>query len=241
MKNNVNFKQIEKVLDELSKLIKNQKTDKKQISQLDIDLAKEKVRKIYDVLLNISFTEEVTTSPSNNENEENQTVVIKSEPEVEMTRIETNVKIEEGEDPGVTKKKDQEKPVIEKTDQDEIVKKASAPGSIDLFSDPKRDEKVSVVDKISENQQSESVAEKIQKDKTTSLKLAIGINDKFYFINELFDGNMKEYNDTIDKLDSFETLNDAYEYLNSLIEKYKWAKDLDAYIQLVGFIDKKLK
>ncbi len=206
MKNNVNFKQIEKVLDELNKLIKNQKTNKQQISQLDIDLAMEKVRKIYDALLNISFTEEVTISPSDNQNEENQTVVIKSEP-----------------------------------DQDEIVEKERVPGSIDLFSDPKRDEKVSVLDKISENQQSESVAEKIQKDKTTSLKLAIGINDKFYFINELFDGNMKEYNDTIDKLDSFETLNDAYEYMNSLIEKYKWAKDSDAYVQLTGFIDKQLK
>jgi len=124
---------------------------------------------------------------------------------------------------------------------DEVVEKEPPEDSFNLFSDPETDENITVLDKISESQQSESVADKVQKDKTTSLKLAIGINDKFFFINELFDGNMKEYNEAIDKLDEFTSLNGAHDYLKSLVEKYKWGIDSDAYSQLTGFIDKKLK
>lgn len=71
----------------------------------------------------------------------------------------------------------------------------------------------------------ESVAEKLQHNKISDLKAAIGINEKFQFINELFDGNMKEYTVAVDQINSFSSLNEAESYLANLEEVYKWKPD----------------
>ena len=68
----------------------------------------------------------------------------------------------------------------------------------------------------------ESVAEKLQHNKITDLKAAIGINEKFQFINELFDGNMKEYTVAVDQINNFASFSEADSYLANLKEMYKW-------------------
>ena len=68
----------------------------------------------------------------------------------------------------------------------------------------------------------ESVAEKLLHNKITDLKAAIGINEKFQFINELFDGNMKEYTVAIDQINNFSSFSEAETYLANLKEMYKW-------------------
>src|ERR1051325_1170887 len=62
----------------------------------------------------------------------------------------------------------------------------------------------------------ESVAEKISHKKISDLKSVIGINEKFQFINELFDGNMKEYNVALDQINNFSSLGEAVNYLANL-------------------------
>ena len=71
----------------------------------------------------------------------------------------------------------------------------------------------------------ESVAEKLQHNKIFDLKSAIGINEKFQFINELFDGNMKEYTVAVDQINSFSSLTEAESYIANLKEVYKWKPD----------------
>jgi hypothetical protein len=71
----------------------------------------------------------------------------------------------------------------------------------------------------------ESVAEKLQHNKITDLKASIGINEKFQFINQLFEGNMKEYTVAIDQINSFTSLAEAESYLANLEEVYKWKED----------------
>ncbi len=68
----------------------------------------------------------------------------------------------------------------------------------------------------------ESVAEKLQHNKISDLKSAIGINEKFQFINELFEGNMKEYTVAVDQVNSFSTHAEAESYLANLQDIYKW-------------------
>ncbi len=67
-----------------------------------------------------------------------------------------------------------------------------------------------------------SVAEKLQHNKITDLKSAIGINERFQFINELFDGNMKEYTVALDQINNFSSLDEAESYMANLREVYKW-------------------
>ncbi|MDR2907055.1 MAG: hypothetical protein LBU91_03575, partial [Bacteroidales bacterium] len=71
------------------------------------------------------------------------------------------------------------------------------------------------------------------------LKSAIGINEKFLFINELFKGNMKEYTDTILYLSDTQTLDAAHEILNPLKEKYAWREDSTAYVTLIDFLQRR--
>ena len=71
----------------------------------------------------------------------------------------------------------------------------------------------------------ESVAEKLQHKKITDLKASIGINEKFQFINELFEGNMKEYTVAIDQINSFSSMTEAESYIDNLTEVYKWNSD----------------
>ena len=72
------------------------------------------------------------------------------------------------------------------------------------------------------NKTKESVSEKLQYNKIADLKAAIGINEKFQFINELFDGNMKEYTVAIDQINNFSSFSEAETYLANLKEMYKW-------------------
>ncbi|MDR0438070.1 MAG: hypothetical protein LBH22_07220 [Bacteroidales bacterium] len=71
------------------------------------------------------------------------------------------------------------------------------------------------------------------------LKSAIGINEKFLFINELFKGNMKEYTDAIVALSDAETLDLAHEVLVPLKSKYEWREDSAAYITLIDFLQRR--
>ena len=54
------------------------------------------------------------------------------------------------------------------------------------------------------------------------LPLAIGINDKFRFINELFSQNSSEYHIALEQLNNVSTWNEAEIYLNSLKNVYEW-------------------
>jgi len=65
----------------------------------------------------------------------------------------------------------------------------------------------------------------LQKRPITDLKSAIGINDKFQFINELFDGNMQEYNLALNQLNTMADLKEASYYLHSLKDMYKWKEE----------------
>lgn len=217
---------VEDLLKELDNLIEAFKSKESGFSQLDIDLAREKVRKLYDILLGIEPTETKATK---------QIWMDKEEEQVTLEVVEDNIEVEPEPIP-----EEKEIFVPEEDEVQESPKEEESVSSLDLFSGPDKNENVTVKDKISEKQQSESVAEKAEKGKTTSLKLAIGINDKFFFINELFDGNMKEYNEAIEKLDSFENIDVANNFLNLLTDKYNWNKDSDAFEQLLGFIHKKL-
>ena len=71
----------------------------------------------------------------------------------------------------------------------------------------------------------ESLADKLKKNKITDLKTVIGINEKFQFINELFEGNMKEYNVALDQLNSLKSFEEAENYLDNLAEVYKWSTE----------------
>jgi hypothetical protein len=111
--------------------------------------------------------------------------------------------------------------------------------NMDLFSTAFDSEAKTVAEEISEKVNEESLAEKFQKNKITDLKEAIGINEKFYFINELFDGVMKEYNEAIETLNSKPLKEEALNHLKQIKEERDWKEDAEAFGQLKGILERK--
>ncbi len=73
-----------------------------------------------------------------------------------------------------------------------------------------------------------NVAGKIPKKPINDLKQAIGINEKFNFINELFKGSLQDYNVAINELNNAQNWELAQELLSILSQKYNWAENLEA-------------
>lgn len=72
-----------------------------------------------------------------------------------------------------------------------------------------------------------------------NLKNAITINEKFMFINELFEGNLRDYNETIETLNGFKDLNQASEYLDLLVKKNFWNTGLNAFKKLKEMVERR--
>lgn len=71
----------------------------------------------------------------------------------------------------------------------------------------------------------------------TALRQAIGLNDKFLMIRDLFGGDAERYEATIDTLDEFEDLDECIIYI---VENFRWNPDLEAAKLLVSLIERKL-
>ncbi len=166
------------------------------------------------------------------------------EQEEKDTRVEVlKEKVEVPQEPQEKVNKDEvpDEPVKEETEPAEETEKEVAgteweeePAPPDLFSAAPD----TVADKLS-GKASPTLAEKLSQKKLESLKKNIGINEKFLFINELFNGDMGSYNSAINELDSLKTLEGANTYLFELKIQNQWPDDLEAYKKLKELIENK--
>jgi hypothetical protein len=137
------------------------------------------------------------------------------------------------------KKETVEEPLL--TDKKSKTKKST----VDLFSahstvaDKFKDEKKSINDKLFGANTDKSLAAKLQKNPIKDLKAAIGINEKFKFINELFEGNLQKYNDGITKLNAFKNSDDAIAFLSSLKSEFSWNENTEAFQELNDLVQRR--
>jgi len=89
---------------------------------------------------------------------------------------------------------------------------------------------------LAENGEHLSVAERLQQHRITDLRAALGINDKFVFINDLFEGDSERYNASIETLNSFKNYEEAFVHLIQLQQRYGWDTESSVYHKLTDFI-----
>ena len=70
-----------------------------------------------------------------------------------------------------------------------------------------------------------------------SLRSAIGINDRFLMIRDLFNGNEQMFEDTVTTLDEFDDLDECMIYI---VENFAWNPDSDGARLLTDIIQRKL-
>ena len=71
----------------------------------------------------------------------------------------------------------------------------------------------------------------------TDLRKAIGINDKFQMVRDLFGGDVKKYDETIELLNGFDDLDECMIYI---VENFRWNPDSEGAKLLVSLIERKL-
>ncbi|MBQ1980560.1 MAG: hypothetical protein II226_04670, partial [Alistipes sp.] len=81
------------------------------------------------------------------------------------------------------------------------------------------------------------LAEEINNGKIHSLTDAIGINDKFLMIRDLFDGDSDAYNEAIAALDEFDNFDDC---MIHIIDNYEWNPNSEGAKFIMQLLERKL-
>ena len=100
-------------------------------------------------------------------------------------------------------------------------------------------ENVHTLGDVLEKTEDNSLAARLQRKPVSDLISAIGINDKFLFLNELFGGSMEKYNKSIRSLNSFSTLLGAKTYMSELQIEFQWDCNSDAYKKLADLVERR--
>jgi hypothetical protein len=146
-------------------------------------------------------------------------------PEPEPTTVKPPTPPQETAEPKFHKEPEAEKPRPKK----------SPATPLDLFAE---DAAPSIADHLQQHSD-KSVGAKIGRQPIEEIRTAIGINDKFLFINELFSGSMENYNKMLDELNDFKSFNGASTYLIELKVVNQWDGNSAAWRKLVGLIERK--
>jgi len=93
---------------------------------------------------------------------------------------------------------------------------------------------------ISPSNENTSVADTLEKGGVSDLHAAIGINERFLFINELFDGDDEAYKSAINQLNDFLHLPEALKYVRAeLSDRYTWDQEQESTISFYSLIEKR--
>lgn len=228
--------------------LKRMRKKGKEIHPLDVELMQDKTRHIYDNLLeleksltqddipvartiNLPETMVEAAIPEKVESKKDEIPgSIVAEPKKEIVEpVKEVTKTKEPVEEKVTKKVEIKKEVEEE--------KINSPKStIDLFTDSVEE---SIGDKLGHTEEP-SIAHKMQSGKISSLKQAIGINEKFLFINELFGGDLGRYNNAIDEFDQMQTQEGTATHLRELKVLHQWPDKNEAFIKFKSLVERKL-
>lgn len=146
-------------------------------------------------------------APSNTEEKE----IIAEETTVAAEKVEEKPVEEEV----VSVEEDVKKKTIDKIDLKEKKEKPTSPRLGDKFSKEKSVNDLIDVDNT-------KLEHKLSNRPVEKIKTAIGINDRFLYIRELFDGNADSFSTAVAELDNKSDLNEAVNYLQ---QNFKWEKN----------------
>jgi hypothetical protein len=238
MSNNNLFREIEILLNGIIQKNNILEQEGNNISQIDLDIIKSEIKDLYQLYYQLEVTgkmSKVIIQESINSKEE----IIKNETDnkrATRSKQEKEIIIDPEE-------KNEIQTTIILEQKNEIKEQANA--TTDLFtstetitiSEKFRDNKSSINEKIGQKKPDKSIADKLKNSHINDIKSSIGINEKFQFINELFEGNMNEYNTFIAKLNNLNNLEEANSFINEQKSIKKWKDNLDSLNKLTELLE----
>ena len=208
---------IEELLNKMSNQVRFLIRNEEPMSQLDLDLMMKNTRKLYDTLCSIDVKEE----------------------DISLQDYESTSQQVIEEDSVTQRLSDSE------TEDDDLVTQRLG----DSVTSEEEDSGIRAYRKTSnehhtlgdvwEQAEDNSLAARLQRTAVSDLMTAIGINDKFLLLNELFSGSMEKYNKSIRALNSFSTLLGARTYMSELQIEFQWDCESEAYKKLSDLIERR--
>lgn len=222
----------------------NKKPD--EVHEIDIELITEKLKEVYSRVLELEtgkvIKEEIKVDkpeplPIPEKEEDQSPPEIKpEEPPAEQEPIAEEKSESQPEEAVVETPQDEAvpepkaeletEPEPEKNVHDETNNVSRPKTTADLFSGP-----TTIADSF-QVEEDKSIAATAVPQPVQDLKMAIGINDKFLFINELFKGSPTDYNEAINKFNTSEGMPEVESSINEYREEYEWADNSEAYHRL---------
>lgn len=223
-------------LEEVQGIISEMGTDQ-DIRTIDIDLASDKVRHIYDLLNHLKSEvariqvkeEKIIEEPVVNKVEEDDENVI--EFDMEEKTDTTTKNIEQKTEVEVGEKKSEKKPQSEppQRTQAEIDSRVKLPSGKKFLGETFEKKSSSLNEELSKKINPSKITEKLTSKPISNIGSALGLNEKFEIIKNLFDGDKDKYEYTLQVLNAASDFNEAYEYISS---KLNWDMD-NLYVQKI--------
>src|SRR5205085_8186440 len=86
----------------------------------------------------------------------------------------------------------------------------------------------------------ETLAHKLHNKPVTDLKAAIGINEKFLFINKLFGGSLQNYSEAIERINTAGSLTSAKQIIDEEFSpKYNWQADSLPVKEFIDLVERR--
>lgn len=102
------------------------------------------------------------------------------------------------------------------------------------------EDEIPLREKIAFHQDDMSIAGVMQHRKISTMKEAIGINEKFLFIRELFNDETDSYQRCVDKIDAATSLAEATSILDAeYASKFSWNKEGNAYFHFTSLVERR--
>lgn len=214
MGENITIKKIQTEIYEINSLI-SKYSSTEEIPKIELDLVLEKLRKTYNSLF-FEKTEETKLPKVESEKKgiEEKEPVLYNEPDKEKDTDLLNIDTDE-------------KAPEDKSEIDE--------NKLSTLAD-KYKSKDSYLNESITSESKPDVASKLQSKPIEDIGAAIGLNERFLFTNELFNGDSSQYNQIINKLNEAANFNEAYNYL---FQNFDWDMDSEVVQKLLELVRRK--
>lgn len=225
--------------------IVSQYNSKNEIHVLDVDLLKNKTRELYELILLLEDNKSGIQyeNLAGNEVNEEEKVTLNNAKEEDTTIIYDEPVFEKERETEKEKERERQKEKIiedlkkqEKNKDNQKVKKNQLKEGKETLSDKFKESKKYMNEEISKNHPSNDISSRLKSKPLNDINKAIGLNDKFLFINELFGGDSARYKHTIDMLNNAGNFNDAFEYIT---ENFDWDMDNENVQKILELIRRK--
>ena len=223
--------QVEEILNKMSNQVNFLIRKDKLMNQLDVDVLMENTRKLYDTLCSVKCIMDADSIPMEivEETSEFENLEISEEDEDETSEFEN---------PEISEEEDDDDETSEEDLDDSATQRLGDSKKEDSGIRAYKKEPQTIGDML-ELIEDNSLAARLQKKPVTDLMTAIGINDKFLLLNELFAGSMEKYNKSIRALNNFPTLLGAITFMNELQIEFQWDVNAEAYKKLKDLVERR--